>query len=136
MFSQLSPDPVIESISAGNYRSFGGETIDEERKRKRKEQEEKRRRIEESQRRAAMEKNVKAKERDDTADEVVVTRREKMGPESTWDGSEKRRSLLDMWESMSEPHTNSNEQPEKSEEIEMVLETVVRSSPDTETFQV
>ncbi|XP_068725794.1 trichohyalin-like isoform X3 [Montipora capricornis] len=94
------PAQIIESISTWDNKARASNTADEDRKRREKEHEERKRRIEENQRRAAQE--LKAKKH------ASVEVNEKEGSEEPFSEmtmKEKRRSLVDMWESFSEAQT-------------------------------
>lgn len=90
--------PVIESISTWDNKARASSTAEEDRRRREKEHEERKRRIEENQRKAAKAKkqggsDVSEKPRSDEPVQEMTMK-------------EKRRSLVDMWESFSEPQTN------------------------------
>ena len=91
--------PVLESISTWDNRARASNTADEDRRRRELEHEERKRRIEERQRAA---KELKAK-RKSGSDFDESTRTEEPAREMTM--KEKRRSLVDMWESFSEPQS-------------------------------
>ena len=93
--------PVIESISTWDNKARFGSTAEEDRRRREREHEERKRRIEENQRRAAQE--LKAKKQS-SSNAYGKPRNEE--PEREMTIKEKRRSLVDMWESVSEPQTN------------------------------
>ena len=95
----MSSAPAIEPILTWDSRARSSNNAEEDRRRREIEQEERKRRIEENQRRAAKELKAKKQSESDTkpqSDEPVREMTMK----------EKRRSLVDMWESFSEPQTN------------------------------
>lgn len=98
-FSSMSSAPAIEPISTWDNRARGSNAAEEDRRRREREHEERKRRIEENQRRAA--KELKAKKQ---AESDVKPRTDEPVREMTM--KEKRRSLVDMWESFAEPQTN------------------------------
>lgn len=91
--------PFIESISTWDKKSRVSDSADEDRKRREREHEERKRRIEENQRRAAQDKAKKQA----SADANEKPKSDEPFQEMTM--KEKRRSLVDMWESFSEPQT-------------------------------
>lgn len=101
--SGLSLAP-IEPISTWDNRGRTSSSAEEDRRRREREYEERKRRIEENQRRAAKELKVKKLYEND----VKPWRGEEIheGKHDDVSIKEKRRSLVDMWESFSEPHTN------------------------------
>lgn len=94
----MSSAPAIEPISTWDNRARANNTAEEDRRRREREHEERKRRIEENQRRAA--KELKAKKQ---ANDVKPRVDE---PVQEMSMKEKRRSLMDMWESLAEPQTN------------------------------
>lgn len=95
----MSSAPAIEPISTWDNRARASNTAEEDRRRREREHEERKRRIEENQRRAA--KELKAKKQ---AESDVKPRINELVREMSM--KEKRRSLVDMWESLAEPQTN------------------------------
>ena len=93
--------PVIESISTWDNKARLSSTAEEDRKRREREHEERKRRIEENQRRAAQELKAKKQSSSDVQEKPRIDE-----PEKEMTIKEKRRSLVDMWESFSEPQTN------------------------------
>lgn len=93
--------PVFESISTWESKTRVSGTAEEDRRRREKEHEERKRRIEENQRRAAQELKTKKQ----SSSDVNETSRN-VEPVREMTMKEKRRSLVDMWESFSEPQTN------------------------------
>ena len=95
----------IEPISTWDNRGRTGNSAEQDRRRREREYEERKRRIEENQRRAAKELKAKKPYEND-----VKPSSEEQSQEERHDHDvsikEKRRSLQDMWESFSEPHTN------------------------------
>lgn len=95
----MTSAPAIEPISTWDSRARASNTAEEDRRRREMEHEERKRKIEENQRRAAKELKAKKQSESDAkpqGDEPVREMTMK----------EKRRSLVDMWESFSEPQTN------------------------------
>jgi len=122
----MSSAPAIEPILTWDSRARANNSTDEDRRRREIEHEERKRRIEENQRRAAKELKAKKQSESDTkpqSDEPVREMTMK----------EKRRSLVDMWESFSEPQTNvmsfeeDEEMPESSTTIIREKRTVLVS---------
>ena len=114
--------PAIEPISTWDNRARTSNSAEEDRRRREREYEERKRRIEENQRRAA--KELKAKKQPDNdvkprGDEPVHEVKLEMSMK------EKRRSLVDMWESFSEPHTNVMSFEEDEEMPTIQRDTVV-----------
>lgn len=100
----MSSSPAIEPISTWDNRARASNSAEEDRRRREREHEERKRRIEENQRRAAKELKAKKQSESDVKprrDEPVVHEGER-----EMSMKEKRRSLVDMWESFSEPQTN------------------------------
>lgn len=93
--------PVIESISTWDNKARLSSTAEEDRRRREREHEERKRRIEENQRRAAQEFKAKKQSSSDVQEKPRTEE-----PEREMTIKEKRRSLVDMWESFSEPQTN------------------------------
>jgi len=93
--------PVFESISTWDNKARASNTADEDRRRREREHEERKRRIEENQRRAA--KELKGRKQ---SDNDVNEKQRSDEPVQEMTMKEKRRSLVDMWESFSEPQTN------------------------------
>lgn len=94
--------PVLESISTWDNRARVSNTVpDDDRRRREKEHAERKRRIEENQRVA---KELKAKRQSGSDFNAEKPRNEE--PVREMSMKEKRRSLVDMWESFSEPQTN------------------------------
>ena len=93
--------PVFESISTWESKPRVSDTAEEDRRRREKEHEERKRRIEENQRRAAQELKTKKQSSSD-----VNERPRNVEPVREMTMKEKRRSLVDMWESFSEQQTN------------------------------
>ena len=94
--------PVLESISTRDNRARVSNTVpDDDRRRREKEHAERKRRIEENQRVA---KELKAKRQSGSDFNAEKPRNEE--PVREMSMKEKRRSLVDMWESFSEPQTN------------------------------
>ena len=112
----MSSAPAIEPILTWDSRARGSNSADEDRRRREIEQEERKRRIEENQRRAA--KQLKAKRQSESD---AKPHSDEPFREMTM--KEKRRSLVDMWESFSEPQTNvmsfeeDKEMPERNTTI-------------------
>jgi len=95
----MTSAPAIEPILTWDSRARVSNTAEEDRRRREMEHEERKRKIEENQRRAAKELKAKKQSESDAkpqSDEPVREMTMK----------EKRRSLVDMWESFSEPQTN------------------------------
>lgn len=95
----MTSAPAIEPILTWDSRARASNTVEEDRRRREMEHEERKRKIEENQRRAAKELKAKKQSESDAkpqSDEPVREMTMK----------EKRRSLVDMWESFSEPQTN------------------------------
>lgn len=95
----MTSAPAIEPILTWDSRARASNTAEEDRRRREMEHEERKRKIEENQRRAAKELKAKKQSESDAkpqSDEPVQEMTMK----------EKRRSLVDMWESFSEPQTN------------------------------
>lgn len=95
----MTSAPAIEPILTWDSRARASNTAEEDRRRREMEHEERKRKIEENQRRAAKELKAKKPSESDAkpqSDEPVREMTMK----------EKRRSLVDMWESFSEPQTN------------------------------
>lgn len=95
----MSSAPAIEPISTWDSQARASNTAEEDRRRREREHEERKRRIEENQRRAAKELKAKKQSESDVKPESDEPVREMTM-------KEKRRSLVDMWESFSEPQTN------------------------------
>ena len=95
----MSSAPAIEPIATWDNRTRPSNTAEDDRRRREREHEERKRRIEENQRRAA--KELKAKQQ---AESDVKPPIDEPAREMTM--KEKRRSLVDMWESFAEPQTN------------------------------
>jgi len=122
----MSSAPAIEPILTWDSRTRVSNNAEEDRRRREIEHEERKRRIEENQRRAAKELKAKKQSESDAkpqSDEPVREMTMK----------EKRRSLVDMWESFSEPQTNvmsfeeDEDMPESSTTIIREKRTVLVS---------
>jgi len=122
----MSSAPAIEPILTWDSRTRASNNAEEDRRRREIEHEERKRRIEENQRRAAKELKAKKQSESDAkpqSDEPVREMTMK----------EKRRSLVDMWESFSEPQTNvmsfeeDEDMPESSTTIIREKRTVLVS---------
>lgn len=125
----MSSAPAIEPILTWDSRARASNNANEDRRRREIEQEERKRRIEENQRRAAKELKAKKQSESDAkpqSDEPVREMTMK----------EKRRSLVDMWESFAEPQTNimsfeeDEEMPESNTTIIREKRTVLVSQSE------
>lgn len=125
----MSSAPAIEPILTWDSRARASNNANEDRRRREIEQEERKRRIEENQRRAAKELKAKRQSESDAkpqSDEPVREMTMK----------EKRRSLVDMWESFAEPQTNimsfeeDEEMPESNTTIIREKRTVLVSQSE------
>ena len=107
----MSSAPAIEPISTWDNRARASNSAEEDRRRREREHEERKRRIEENQRRAAKELKAKKQGESDVRPQIDEPVRE-------MSMKEKRRSLVDMWESLAESQTNvmSFEEDEKMPE--------------------
>jgi len=114
----MSSAPAIEPILTWDSRTRASNSTEEDRRRREIEHEERKRRIEENQRRAAKELNAKKQTESDAKPQNDEPVREMTM-------KEKRRSLVDMWESFSEPQTNVMSF-EEDEEIPESSTTIVR----------
>lgn len=113
----MSSAPAIEPILTWDSRARTN-NAEEDRRRREIEQEERKRRIEENQRRAAKELKAKKQSESDAKPQSDEPFREMTM-------KEKRRSLVDMWESFSEPQTNVMSF-EENEEVPESNTTIIR----------
>lgn len=128
----MSSAPAIEPILTWDSRARGTNNAEEDRRRREIEQEERKRRIEENQRRAAKELKAKKQSESDAKPQSEEPVREMTM-------KEKRRSLVDMWESFSEPQANvmsfeeDEEMPESNTTIIREKRTVLVSQNERYT---
>ena len=113
----MSSAPAIEPILTWDSRARTN-NAEEDRRRREIKQEERKRRIEENQRRAAKELKAKKQSESDAKPQSDEPFREMTM-------KEKRRSLVDMWESFSEPQTNVMSF-EENEEVPESNTTIIR----------